>query len=101
MDPTTVLPDTLGFGKSHALALTDAVEQIAFLVMQMVRNQPEDGPTNHFLGAIPEHLFGGRVPAGHHAIHGFADDGISGRRNNGGKPLRGMLRLALPTDVAG
>ena len=101
MDPPTVLPNTLGFGKPHALALTDAVEQIAFLVMQVVRDQLEDGPTDHFLRAIPEHLFGGRVPAGHHAIYGFADDGISGRGNDGGKPLGGMLRLALAADVAG
>src|SRR6185312_12598865 len=68
---------------------------------QVVRDQLEDGPTDHFVGAIAEHLFGGRVPAGHYPIHGLADDGISGRRNDGGKPLGVMLRFALPADVAG
>ena len=60
----------------YALASSQARQNHALLLLPIVRQQAEDWLPDHLLCPVAEDALCGDIPAGHHPVQGFADDGV-------------------------
>src|ERR1700686_3364652 len=68
----------------EAVAAADALEDLRFLVVQLLRNEDSDRLADDVFGRVAEQPLGGAVPADDDAVEVLADDGVAGRFDDAG-----------------
>ena len=76
------------------LATSYALENCAFLLLEVRWKQTGDRLADHLIGCVAEKAFGSGVPAGDYAIEVLADDGVIRVLDYRGKQLPYLLCLA-------
>ncbi len=99
VDPRAVLPDPDGIGEIHPLAAAEAVQQVALVLVKLLRDEHEDRLAHHLAFAVTKDPLGGGVPARHNAVQRLAYDRIIGRGDDGGETSGAALRLLAAADV--
>jgi hypothetical protein len=69
-----------------ALAALYAIYDDEFFVLHILGDQNGNVPADSFLSGKAKYSLSPFVPTGNNAIESFADDGVIGRFNDGGKP---------------
>ena len=80
-------------GMRDVLAPGDAGQDLPLVLVQVGRDQGEDGCAHHLRRRVPEDPLGGGVPAQDGAIQLLAHDGLVRRLHNRGEPRRGQRDL--------
>ena len=91
IDAAAVLPDPLGVGEVHPLALADPLEQLPLFGVQLLGDQHEDRLSHHFFLGVAEQPLRGGIPRRHDTVECFRDDGIGGGGGDRGEPGGGAL----------
>ena len=83
----------------HTFSHLDLRQNLILFRLMIRRNQPPDGGTHDFGGAVAEKLFRPAIPTGDEAVQIFADDGILRKLDNRRQPGTSFLRTPALGDV--
>ena len=92
VDARAVLAQALDIEMVDALAAAQAAEDVALLVAQLRRHDQVDRLADRLFRGPSEQPLRALVPGGDDAVERLADDGVFGRRDDGGEQ---RLRLDL------
>jgi hypothetical protein len=87
-----MLGPTNGFEMLDALPGAQTAEDLAFLILELRRDDDGNRLSDGFVGGKSENAFCSGVPAGDDAVEVFGDDGVVGRLDDGRKPVLRLLR---------